>query len=156
MKEQRMVSTNTQALRAMNDRLNAQLQHVVEGLTDEQLRYRAPAIDERSLKEVALHAYESLLGFAATVSGRPWPEAAVVPEKAADLIPQLNEMCLMVDEILTTLPDGALEQEYTLPWGQQIKGLAAIADGLTHGLVHVGNIMGIRAIGGFPLPPEEY
>ena len=151
-----MDNINTQALRAMNDRLNAQLQHVVADLTDEQLRYRAPAIDERSLEEVALHACESLLGFAATVSGRPWPDAVVVPEKAADLVPQLNEICLMVDEILAMLPDGALEQEYILPWGQQIKGLDALADGLAHGLVHAGNIMGIRAIGGFPVPPEEY
>jgi hypothetical protein len=151
-----MADTNTQALRAMNDRLNTELRRVVEGLTDEQLLYRAPAIDERSLEEVALHAYESLLGFAATVSNRPWPEATVVPGKAADLITQLNEMYLMVDEILAALPDGALEQEYTLPRGQKIKGLDAIADGLSHGLVHVGNIMGIRATGGFPMSPETY
>ena len=146
-----MADANTQALRAMNDRLNTELRHVIKGLTDEQLLYRAPAIDERSLEEVALHACESLLGFAATVSGRPWPEAAVVPAKAADLITQLNEMYLMVDEILAALSPDALEQEYTLPWGQQIKGLAAIADGLSHGFVHTGNIMGIRAIGGFPV-----
>ena len=151
-----MADTNTQALRAMNDRLNTELRHVIEGLTDEQLLYHAPAIDERPLEEVALHAYKSLLDFAATVSGRPWPEAAVVPGKAADLISQLNEMYLMVDEILTALPDDALEQEYTLPWDQKIKGIDAIADGLSHGLVHVGNIMGIRAIGGFPMPPETY
>ncbi len=151
-----MADTNIQALRAMNDRLNTELRRVIEGLTDEQLLYRAATIDERSLEEVALHAYESLLGFAATVSGRPQPEAAVVPGKAADLISQLNEMYLMVDEILTTLPDGALEQEYTLPWDQKILGLDAIADGLSHGLVHVGNIMGMRAIGGFPTPSETY
>lgn len=150
-----MTDTNTQALRAMNDRLNTALRHVIEDLTDEQLLYRASPIDERPLEEVALHAYESLLGFAATVSGRPWPEAAVVPGKAADLIPQLNEMSLMVDEILAALPDGALEQEYTLPWGQQIKGLDALADGLSHGFVHVGNIMGIRAIGGFSVPRQN-
>lgn len=149
-----MADTNTQALRAMNDHLNMELRHVIEGLTDEQLLYCAPAIDEHSLEEVALHAYESLLGFAATISGKPWPEAVVVPDKAANLITQLNEMYLMVDEILSALPANALEQEYTLPWGQQIKGLAAIADGLSHGFVHVGAIMGIRTIGGFPVPPE--
>jgi DinB superfamily len=151
-----MADMDTLALCAMNDRLNAELRHVIEGLTDEQLLYRAPAIDERSLEEVALHAYESLLGFAATVSGRPWPEAAVVPGKAADLITQLNEMYIMIDEIFTALPSNALEQEFTLPRGQKIKGLDAIADGLSHGLVHAGTIMGIRAIGGFPIPPETH
>ncbi|HEU0001432.1 MAG TPA: DinB family protein [Ktedonobacteraceae bacterium] len=144
------------ALRAINDRLNASLRQVVEELTDEQLLYRAPAIDERSLEEVAFHAYESLLEFAATVEGKPWPAAPVVPDTAAGIISQLNEMSLMVDEILMALPESALEQEVTLLWGQQIKGLDAIADGLEHGLIHVGTIKGIRAIGGFPTPPETY
>ena len=147
---------DTAALRKINDRLDDSLRHVVEGLTDEQLLYRAPAIDERSIEEVAIHAYGSLLGFAATVAGKPWPATPVMPDKAADLISQLNEMYFMIDEILAALAESALEQEFTLPWGQKIKGLDALADGLVHGLVHVGMIIGIRAIGGFPTPPETY
>jgi hypothetical protein len=45
---------------------------------------------------------------------------------------------------------------WPLPWGQRVGALDAIADGLAHGFGHVGNLAGIRAIGGFPTPPEAY
>jgi hypothetical protein len=38
------------------------------------------------------------------------------------------------------------------PWGQQQAG-DALSAGLVHALTHVGGIAGIRAIGGFPVPP---
>lgn len=143
-------------LRALNQRAGAALTGVLAGLEDDQIAYRAPAIDERSIAEVALHAYGSLLGFASVVAGREWPDDLPAPGEAARLLALVDDRCGRVDALLAALPDAALAREVTLPWGQRITGFDAIADGLGHVFVHAGNLGGIRAIGGFPTPPEEY
>lgn len=124
-------------LRALNRRAGATLTGVLAGLGDDQIAYRAPAIDERSLAEVALHAYGSLLGSASLVAGREWPADPPALGEAARLLASVDERRGRGDVL-------------------RIAGFDAIADGLEHLFAHAGNLGGIRAIGGFPTPPEDY
>ena len=144
------------SLRALNDRLNASLHYVIEDLTDKQLGYCAPMIDERPIAAVAIHAYDSLCGFASIVAGQEWPPTPAEPTTVTELVTSLDEMYRLVDQVLAHLSSDALTQNIKLPWGQEIGGLDAIADGLSHGLVHAGALAGSRAMGGFPTPPMEY
>lgn len=147
---------DTASLRGFNDRLKMSLDRVIEDLTNDQLEYIAPTIDERPIAEVAVHAYESLHGFTLCAAGQSWPEPQNIPITVAGLLLRFNEVHELVDQTLASLPEGSLEQTFTLPWGLEIAAFEAIADGLAHGLIHVGTIEGIRAIGGFPTPPEAY
>lgn len=149
------MEADTISLRVLNDRLNTSLHTAIEHLTDEQLRFSAPTVDERSIAEVAIHAYDSLHSFVSSVANLSWPATPTIPNTLTDLNTRLNEVHDLVDQMLANLSSEALIENIILPWGQEIAGLGVIADGLAHGLVHTGTIAGIRAIGGFPLPPEE-
>lgn len=146
-------------LRALNRRLGADLARVLLGVDDDRIFYSAPEIDARPIAEVAVHAYNALLGCTSVVAGVGWPSDPQPPASAAELLATLDAMRARVDYLIAGLPDGpggVLETEVTLPWGQQVGALDAIADGLAHGFGHVGSLGGIRAIGGFPTPPEIY
>src|SRR5690348_15268632 len=121
---------DTASLRGFNDRLKISLYRVIEDLTNDQLEYVAPTIDERSIAEVAIHANESLLGFTLCASGQPWPEPQNIPLTVAGLLLRFNEVHELIDQTLANLPEGSLEQTFTLPWGQEMAAFEAIADGL--------------------------
>lgn len=141
-------------LRTLNNHVGNFLRRVVEGLSDEQIHYSAPAIDERPITNLAVHAYSGTLRLANFVAGKGRSEMPTVPATTADLLALLASTHDQLDAILADLPDGALEKMYKMPWGQELSGSDAFAGALAHGLVHAGHIQGIRAIGGFPTPPE--
>ena len=143
-------------LLALNSRLGADLARVLLGVDDDRILFSAPAVDARPISEVAVHAYSSLLGFTSVVAGVGWPSDPQPPASATELLATLAAMRERVAELIAGLPDGVLDTEVTLPWGQRVGALDAIADGLAHGFGHVGALAGIRAIGGFPTPPEGY
>ena len=143
-------------LLALNSRLGADLARVLLGVDDDRIFYSAPAIDMRPIAEVAIHAYSTLLGFTCTVAGAGWPSDPQPPASASELLATLDAMRARVEELIADLPEAVLETEVTLPWGQRLGALDAIADGLAHGFGHVGVIAGMRAMGGFPTPPEGY
>lgn len=146
---------DTVVLRTLNNHVGNFLRRVVEGLSNEQIHYSAPAIDERPITELAVHAYCGTLRFANAVAGKGRSEMPPVPATTADLLTLLVSTHEQLDAILADLPDGALEKMYKMPWGQELSGANAFAGALAHGLVHAGHIQGIRAIGGFPTPPEN-
>ncbi len=147
---------------ATNGRLQWWLHHTLSDLTPEQLVYSASAIDDRPIAEVAMHAVTILLGYTMVVTGKDlpvedfppdrWPPKLARPGSAAELVAALDALLAQVDELLSGLPDGELDKEVTFPDGEQQAG-DALSAGLTHALTHVSAIAGIRAIGGFPLPP---
>jgi hypothetical protein len=147
---------------ATNGRLQWWLHHTLSDLTPEQLEYSAPAIDDRPIAEVAMHAVTILLGYTMVVTGRDlpvedfppdrWPPRLERPDSAGELVAALEGFLAQADELLRRLPNGELDKEVTFPDGQQQAG-DALSAGLTHALTHIGTIAGIRAIGGFPLPP---
>ena len=147
---------------ATNSRLQWWLHHTLSDLTPEQLEYSAPAIDDRPIAEVAMHAVTILLGYTLVVTGRDlpvedfptdrWPPRLARPGSASELVAALDALLAQVDELLSGLPDGELDKEVTFPDGKPQAG-DALSAGLTHALTHVGAIAGIRAIGGFPLSP---
>lgn len=149
----RMADTLT--LRVLNDRLLASLHRALVHLTDEQLRYRVPTLDKRTIAAIAMHAYESLYGFVSVVAGKAWPASESVPSTTTELLARVDALHETVDRILLKLPVSTLTHNITMPWGQELVGLDALADSVAHGLVHAGVIEGIRAHGGFPIPPEE-
>jgi hypothetical protein len=123
------------------------------GWTDGSFGYRLE--DPGPIVDVAVHAYSSLLGLTSVACGLTWPADPPVPASSAELRATLDAMQARVADLLVALPAAMLEIEMTLPWGQRIRALDAIADGLAHGFEHVGHLGGIRAIGGFPTPSEE-
>jgi hypothetical protein len=143
---------------ATTGRLKWWLHHTLSDLTPEQLHYSTPALDDRPILEVAMHAVIVLLGHAIVVAGRDWPvedyppdrwpPKIVQPASATELVATLDALLTQVDEVVTRLSDDDLDQDVMFPWGQQQAGNA-----LSAALTHAGAIAGIRAIGGFPVPP---
>lgn len=64
---------------SLHSYLYQNLVNVLIDLTDEQLAYSAPLIDQRHLREVALHAYRPLLAVACVACGEEWPHRAPLP-----------------------------------------------------------------------------
>lgn len=147
---------------ATTGRLKWWFHHTLSDLTPEQLHYSTPALDDRPLMEVAMHAATILFGHAIVVSGRPWPLEDYPPDhwppklarptSAQELVAALDALLAQVDEIVSRLSDDDLGNDVTFPFGHQQAG-DALSAALTHALTHVGAIAGIRAIGGFPMPP---
>jgi hypothetical protein len=147
---------------ATNGRLKWWLHHTLEDLSPDQLRYRTPLIDDRPIAEVAMHAVVILLGNALVAAGKQWelqdypldgwPPKLAWPDSAAALVDTLDALLAQVDEEASRLSADDLDKEVTFPWGQKPGG-DALSAGLVHALTHVGGIAGIRAIGGFPVPP---
>lgn len=147
---------------ATNGRLKWWLQHTLEDLGPEQLHYRTSLIDDRPIVEVAVHSVIILLGAALVAAGKDWsledypldgwPPKLAKPASAAVLVATLDALLAQVDELVTTLHAAELDREVTFPWGQQQAG-DALSAGMVHALTHAGGIAGIRALGGFPVPP---
>ncbi len=147
---------------ATNGRLKWWLHHTLEDLTPEQLRYRTPLIDDRPIAEVAMHSAVILLGNALVAAGKHWsledypldgwPPRLAQPDSAAALVETLDALLAQVDELVEQIPADALDKEVTFPWGQQ-QAADALSAGLVHALTHAGGLQGIRALGGFPVPP---
>lgn len=143
-------------LHALNSRLAASLEGVLAALGDDEIRYSAPAIDERPIGQIALHAYGGVVAFASTLNGLPWPGPTEPPQTVARLRAELARRRAKVDELIDSLPSDWMEREVTFPWGEKVSGLGAVIGAFSHAFVHVGNVGGIRAIGGFPTPVETY
>jgi hypothetical protein len=147
---------------ATNGRLKWWLHHTLEDLTPEQLHYRTPLIDDRPIAEVGMHAAVILLGNALVAAGKHWsqedypldgwPPNLAQPASAAALVATLDGMLAQVDELVQQIPADALNKEVNFPWGQQ-QAADGLSAGLVHALTHAGGIQGIRALGGFPVPP---
>jgi hypothetical protein len=111
---------------------------------------------------VAIHAAVILLGNTLVGAGKHWSledypldgwlPKLTQPDSAAALVTTLDEMLAQVDELVQQIPADALDKEVTFSWGQQ-QAADALSAGLVHALTHVGGIAGIRAPGGFPVPP---
>jgi hypothetical protein len=148
------VRLETALLLAAHKQLDTAIEKVVGDLTDEQLGYSAPAIDARSIARVALHAYGGVFAVASFVAGQGRPQipaAATAPELRA----ALETMRTATAALIAGLTPEQLAGDVTLPWGMVVTGAEAMAGILAHALVHAGAIAGIRAIGGFPTPPES-
>jgi DinB superfamily len=148
---------------ASNGRLKWWLHHTLEDLSPEQLHYRTPLIDDRPIAEVAMHAAVILLGHALVAAGKSWPledfpldgwpPRLAQPDSAAALLTLLDALLAQVDELVSRFSADGLDKDVTFPWGQQQAG-DALSAGLVHALTHAGGLQGIRALGGFPVPPE--
>lgn len=131
------------------------LVNVLTDLSDEQLAYAAPLIDERPLREVALHAYRPLLAVACVACGEEWPPRVSVPTTKEGFLDLLQTMRTRIDALIERLPSDAVERTISLPWQAQQNMIDAFNQNIGHGMFHIGSIAGIRAWGGFPLPAEE-
>ena len=151
-------------LLTLNERFHTTLIGMLSNLADEQIHASAPAIDERTITGVAIHAYSNVLGMFAVVAGAEWslkqwpisdwPEHLTRPTTTTALLSLLDELHTQANAMLSSLSASALDQTVTLPWGEQPGG-EAIVDALVHGFHHAGAIGGIRAIAGFPTPPDN-
>jgi len=147
---------------ATNGRLKWWVHHTLSDLTPEQLHSSTPALDDRPILEVAMHAVTVLLGHTIVLAGKDWPvedyppdrwpPKIVQPASATEFVATLDALLAQVDEAVSRLSDDDLDQDVTFPWEQQHAG-DALSAALTHALTHAGGIAGIRAIGGFPVPP---
>lgn len=150
-------------LLTLNERFHTALFAMLSDLTDEQMQTNAPAIDERTIAEVSIHAYSNVLGIFAVVAGKEWslerwpisdwPVHLTRPVTTAALLTLPNELHAQAHTILDSLSASALDHTAILPWGEQ-QGGEAIIDALLHGLRHVDAIGGMRALAGFPTPPD--
>ena len=144
--------TEKRILLLLNHNLTEELYNVVHDLSDTELLYVAPTIDERSICDVAIHVHRPVLAATAVVTGRAWPPRPSWPTDGAALQALLTAMADEINRWLSNVDEEMLSLPVTLRWGYFATGSEAILNSLVHGFVHVGVIRGIRAIGGFPLP----
>ena len=100
-----------------------------------------------------MHAATILLGHAIVVSGSNWPVEDYPPDRrssritrpasATELVASLGTLLAQVDELVVRFSDGDLARDVTFPFGKQQAGDAFSVD-LTHALIHVGAITGMR------------
>lgn len=140
---------------SLHSYLYQNLVNVLIDLSDEQLAYTAPLIDQRPLREVALHAYRPLLVVACVACAQEWPPRVSIPATKEAFLDLLQSMQMQIDALIDHLPSDAWERAISLPWNAQQNIIEALNQSIGHGLLHVGSIYGIRAWGGFPLPPED-
>jgi hypothetical protein len=151
-------------LLTMEERFHTALNVMVGDLADPQVQAKAPVVDERTIAEVAIHAYSNMLGIGAVVAGKEWsldqwpisdwPIHLARPTTVSSLLALLDTLHTQARADLENLSPFALDQTVTLPWGEQ-QGGEAIIDALLHGMHHVDAIGSIRAIAGFPTPPDN-
>lgn len=141
-----------ETLLLMNTALTRELQIAIGDLTDAQVNFAAPAIDTRSILDVAIHVHRPVLAATAIVTGREWPARPPWPKGSKELTLLLNEMSEQIQGWLDVADDLVFTQPVTLRWGTFNTGTEAIINSLVHGFIHIGAIRGIRAIGGFPTP----
>lgn len=132
-----------------------ELQEALAALEEANLHYCAPAIDERPVREVAIHAIRPVLAAMAIVAGQEWPPRPALPETVDELQALLTAMDQQIAAWLQATAEEILLQPVALRWGHFDTGADALVNALAHGFVHIGAIRGIRAIGGFPAPPVE-
>ena len=149
-----MVGHELGVLSIANHQLLAALEAALVDVRDEHIHYSAPVLDERSIRDIAIHTYRPVLAVVAVIADQPWPPRPLLPTSLSDLYALLRSMHTQIDLWLPQLPHPVLLQPVTLPWGFYKTGTEAITGSFAHGFVHTGVILGIRAIGGFPCPPE--
>lgn len=139
----------------MNAELKAAIGDALQGMTDEQILFAAPALDSRDIRQIAIHAYRPVLAVACVVAGEEWPERAPLPTDLPELMRLLEAMYNRVDQLFEQLPVGSLSRTVNLRWASDVGALEALVNVLAHGFVHAGTVRGARAIGGFPAPAEQ-
>jgi hypothetical protein len=152
--KEQQITDERNVLGAANAQLLAALEVSLAGVRDDQILFVAPALDERPLRDVVIHAYRPVLAAAAVIAGHPWPPRPDPPRSIAELQSLLADMASQINQWLAEIPTQAFTQSITLRWGKYETGIEAIVESIAHGLVHAGVIYGIRAAGGFPVPPE--
>lgn len=131
---------------------------MIQDLSDEQIGYSTSVLDGRSIAVITMHAYGSVFYFANIIAGTHMerPKAPAVPTTTSALLELIEFSHDTIEQRLAELPEDALQKLCKMPWGQELQGFEALSGVMAHSLIHVGNIQGIRAIGGFPTPPEKY
>src|SRR6266852_5320429 len=119
---------------SLHSYLYQNLVHVLIDLSDEQLAYRAPLIDQRPLREVALHAYRPLLAVACVACGEEWPPRVSVPTTKEEFLGLLQTMRTRIDALIERLPSDALERTISLPWQVQQNMIDAFNQNIGHGM----------------------
>lgn len=109
----------------IHDRFQSALNALLSDLTDAQIQSKAPAIDERTIAEVTIHAYSNVLGIFAVVAGREWsleqwpvsdwPSHLVRPTTTAALLALVGELHAQACALLVGLSADALDRMVTLP-----------------------------------------
>jgi hypothetical protein len=145
-------------LRALNDQVRNLFRDMVRGLSDEQVRYSAAAMDERSIGGVVAHGYGSVVVFAKILMGEEgkWSDVPAAPETLVGVLELVEGTHDELDELLREMPEEILEKKHMMSWGRELTGVEALTGGIAHGMAHAGGIQGIRAIGGFPTPAEQW
>jgi hypothetical protein len=128
---------------------------ILTDLTDQQLEYKAPQIDTRSIRDVAIHAYRPVFAIACVLAGEEWPVRPQLPVTKYELFDLFQTMRTHIDECIIRIPFDKLDEIISLPWNQQQSRLEALAGSFMHGMQHIGAVQGIRAFGGFSTPPED-
>jgi hypothetical protein len=131
-----------------------QITAVLQDLSDEQLAYRDPRLDERPIAAVAMHAAGTLpffMGF--VMAGGDQPRAGgppPTPATTAELLSVLGGTREGVRAQIAALSEEQLDRRLTTPWGAEASGTNMILNGFTHAQRHVGTILDLRSLGGFP------
>lgn len=141
-------------LERLHEHVWASLRSVVGDLDDHHMGACAAAIDARPIWEIAVHVHRPVLAVACALAGIERPPRPAPPTSTRELFDILEGMVSQIETCLGGVPRARWAETLSLPWGPQ-PALDAYLDCIVHGLIHVGQIAGVRAINGFPTAPES-
>ena len=127
---------------------------VVADLTVEQLAYKHPGYNQRSIAEMVNHALDTQYGFYTTnlVVGEALPKPLYKDSvKTVEETPQrIINVYQRIVRLWKSLKDKDLSKEIKTEWGQVLTGELALFQSITHTHYHVSEICFLRGLGGFP------
>lgn len=126
---------------------------VIEDLTEEQLNYCHPNIEQRSIKAMVKHAIDTPYAFftKVLVLGEKYQEIDLNSvDSLAGLQNKAVEYFQKTIDLWKTLTPEDLNKEIKTEWGQVLTGEQALIQAISHTNYHVSEICFLRGLGGFP------
>lgn len=127
---------------------------VIADLTPEQLVYKHPNYEQRSIVEMTNHALDTQYGFYTKqlILGEksPKPLYENLARTAAESQQRIVDTYRKVIDLWGKLTAPDFIKEIKTEWGQTLTGELALFQSITHTYYHISEICFLRGVGGFP------
>lgn len=126
---------------------------VIEDLTPDQLTYKHPGFEQRTIAEMINHAVDTQYSFYTQqlVLGQPYKQLySDLPKTVEEAQARIGDTFAKTVELWQGLKPEDFTKEITTEWGQTLTGELALFQSITHTHYHVSEICFLRGLGGFP------
>lgn len=126
---------------------------VIEDLTPNQLVYKHPGLEQRTIVEMINHALDTQYSFYTQnlVLGQPYQQLYLgLPQTVGEAQKRIGDTFTKTVKLWQDLKPEDFVKEIKTEWGQTLTGELALFQSITHTHYHVSEICFLRGLGGFP------